>query len=257
MAAPLALRSAEHWFALYRRTFRMSLFTTVLNPVLFLAAMGIGLGSLVGSGTGQINGVSYLDFLAPGLLAFTAMQTATGESTWPVMGAIKWNREYLAMLATPLSVDDVLRGHLVFITARIAQACTIFVVVMMAFGAMPSRWGLLALPMAVLAGLAFATPCVAFAASRENDAGFAALQRFVITPLFLFSGTFFPISQLPPALRPIAWLTPQWHGVEGARQLCLGTATVAETAGHVAYLSVWVVAGYVIARRTFTSRLRP
>jgi lipooligosaccharide transport system permease protein len=257
MSSSPAVRSAEHWFALYRRTYRMSLFTTVLNPVLFLAAMGIGLGSLVGSGTGQIDGVSYLDFLAPGLLAFTAMQTATGESTWPVMGGIKWNGDYLAMLATPLSVDDVLRGHLLFITARITQACSIYLLVMLAFGAMPSPWGVVALPVAVLSGVAFATPCVAFAATRENDNSFSALQRFVITPLFLFSGTFFPISQLPMALQPIAWLTPQWHGVEAARQLCLGTATVLETAGHCAYLSVWAVAGYVMARRTFTSRLRP
>ena len=197
-AAPLALRSFEYWMFQYKRTWRGSAISTILFPVLVLASMGVGLGTLVDSSTsGGVEGHSYLVFLAPGLLAATAMQTAVGESTYPVMGAIKWIKTYHAMLATPLGVLDVLVGHLLYIGARVLIGSTIFLAVMVGFGAVDSPLALLTLPAALLTGLAFATPVVAYSAVLENDYGFAILMRFVVVPLFLFGGVFYPVTQLP------------------------------------------------------------
>ena len=183
------------------------------------------------------------------------MQTAANESTYPVMGAIKWIRTYHAMLATPLRVGDVLAGHLLWIAVRILTIAAVFLVVMAAFGATESWLALLVVPAGLLTGLAFAAPIAAFAASQENDQTFAALFRFVIIPMFLFSGTFFPVSQLPVGLRPVAYLTPLWHGVDLCRSLALGRASVGMTALHIAYLALWVAAGCALASVAYRRRL--
>jgi lipooligosaccharide transport system permease protein len=255
-APPLALRSFEYWMFQYKRTWRGSAISTILFPVLFLASMGVGLGTLVDSSTsGGVEGHSYLVFLAPGLLAATAMQTAVGESTYPVMGAIKWIKTYHAMLATPLGVLDVLVGHLLYIGARVLIGSAIFLAVMAGFGAVDSPLALLTLPAALLTGLAFATPVVAYSAVLENDYGFAILMRFVVVPLFLFGGVFYPVTQLPLVLEELAYLTPLWHGVALSRELALGTATAGATLLHVAYLAVWIVVGFVFAARNYQRRL--
>lgn len=191
MAHP-AIRSLSYWTYQYKRTWRSSLAGSFLSPVLFLTAIGVGLGSLVNRHTshGALDGVPYLSFLAPGLLASAAMQTAAGESTWPVLGSIKWVGTYYAMLATPLSVVDVLVGHLIWIALRIALVTTIFFLAMLAFGTVHSLLAIALVPAATLTGVACAAPIVAFAATRENDVGFIALFRLGVVPLFLFSGTF-------------------------------------------------------------------
>src|SRR5437764_13186324 len=212
MSSP-AVRSLQSWAYRYKRTWRGSAVSGVLQPVLFLAAMGLGLGSLVNSGHAtSLGGVTYLVFLAPALLAAGAMQTAALESTWPVMAAVKWLKTYDAMLATPLRVRDLLFGHLTWIAARVTISCAVFLVVMAAFGAIESPQDVFLLPAAVLTGLAFAAPIAAYAITLERDAALTAIFRFAIIPMFLFSGTFFPISQLPAALRPVAYVTPLWHG---------------------------------------------
>lgn len=257
MSAPLALRGFRYWAYQYRRTWRGSVFSAVLGPVMFLAAMGVGLGALVDTARGGagVQGVDYLVFLAPGLLAAGAMQTAVGESTYPVMGAIKWFKTYLAMLATPLGVTDVLVGHLLWITVKVGGGSLVYLAVMAMFGAVQSPLALLAVPAAVLTGMAFATPVVAFAAAQDNDAGFAALFRFVVTPMFLFSGTFFPIAQLPPVLEQVAYVTPLWHGVDLCRSLTLGTATFNGNVLHVGYLAAWLVGGLALSAVAFRRRL--
>jgi lipooligosaccharide transport system permease protein len=257
MTSPaLALRSFEYWVFQYKRTWRGSAVSTVLFPVLFLASMGVGLGTLVdSSASGGVEGHSYLVFLAPGLLAATAMQTGVGESTYPVMGAIKWVKTYHAMLATPLGVLDVLVGHVLYIGARILLGSVIFLAVMAAFGAIDSPLALLAVPAALLTGLAFVTPTVAYAAVMENDSGFAFLLRFVVTPLFLFGGVFYPVTQLPVVLEQLAYVTPLWHGVALSRSLSLGTATAAGTLLHVVYLVAWIAVGFAFAARNYRRRL--
>lgn len=248
-------RAYAYWVSQYRRTWRGSLVRSLVEPVLFLAAMGLGLGSLVNATAGGVGGVGYLQFVAPGLLAAVAMQTAVGEATYPVMGAIRWNRQYHAMLATPLRVVDVLLGHLLWIATRVVGVSAAFLLVTAAFGVLHSPWALLALPTALLVGLAFATPVIAFAALQRNDSGFALLYRFGVMPLFLFSGTFFPVDQLPASVRPLAYATPLWHGVELTRALFLGSPRLGASLGHVGFLVGLAAVGLALAYRAFHRRL--
>jgi lipooligosaccharide transport system permease protein len=255
MAHP-AVRAYEAWLRSYRSTWRATVVTSFLNPVLYLAAMGVGLGRYVKSGgQAQLGGYSYLTYLAPGLLAATAMQIGAGEATWPVLGSIKWWKRYHAMLATPLRVRDVMLGHVAWMLTRVTVVCAVYFAVMAAFGTVPHASSVLALPAAVLTGMAFAAPIAAFAATTESDTGFTTLFRFGIVPMFLFSGTFFPVRQLPIALQPVAWVTPLWHGVDLCRSLDLGTATAWLTAVHVCYLSALVVGGLAMAERCYDRRL--
>jgi lipooligosaccharide transport system permease protein len=228
-----------------------------LNPVLFLLAMGLGLGSLVDRShrTASLGGSQYLVFLAPGLLAATAMQMAGAESTYPVMASVKWVRQYFAMLATPLRIIDVLAGHLLYIAARLTLTASVFLAVMAVFGATQSWWALLAVPAAVLTGMAFAAPITAWAVTMQSDGGFAPLFRFVLIPMFLFSGTFFPVSQLPASIRPVAYVTPLWHGVALCRSLALGHLRAGAIAGHAAVLAGLIVAGVATGSLTYRRRL--
>jgi lipooligosaccharide transport system permease protein len=176
------------------------------------------------------------------------------ESSFPVRGAIRWNRQYFAMLATPLRVADIVAGHLFYVATRVAVAATIYLAAIAAFGAVHSAWAILGLPFAVLIGVAFAAPISALSAWSENEV-FNPLFRFAITPMFLFSGTFFPVTRLPQGLRELAYVTPLWHGVDEFRHLTLGTPTLARSALHVGYLLVWVVAGVYVARRAYARAL--
>lgn len=239
----------------YKNNWKGSLVSSVLEPVLFLAAMGISLGALVDQAGRLDQGVGYLVFLAPGLLAATAMQTATFESTYPIMGALKWHRTFEGILSTPIKVRDLVNGHLLFILFRLVTTLGVFLAVMAAFGALQVPVGLLALPAAVLTGLAFAAPVSAFAAWVKNDAGFAALLRFGIVPMFLFSGTFFPVDQLPLILQPVAYATPLWHGVSLTRGLSLGDLDPWLALVNVGYLVALALLGVWLARRQFDKRL--
>jgi lipooligosaccharide transport system permease protein len=255
MATPMWLRAAGYWGYQYKRTWKSSIATSFLIPILYLAAMGIALGSLIDKHSHGVGGVSYLAYLAPGLLAGTSMQIGTNDMMYPVLGAIKWMRTYLAMLAGPLSVYDVLIGHLAWVATRIAIVVSIYLAVMAAFGTIFSFWAILALPVAVLTGMAFGAPMAAFAATLDKDSGFSTLYRFVIIPLFLFSGIFFPISQLPLVLQVVAYVSPLFHGVSLCRDLTLGTVHLWPDLGHAAYLCLWVGVGYAVGRHTFAKRL--
>jgi lipooligosaccharide transport system permease protein len=255
-AAALPLRVLEYWLTQYRRVWRGTAITSVINPVLYLGALGLGLGTLVNQTRGEPLGVPYLDFVAPGILAATAMTVASIEASWPVLGSIKWTRQYYAMLATPLGPRDIMLGHQLFMTGRVASTSAIYLAIIAAFGGVESAWGILALPACILLGAAFTTPLAAYAATRESDAAFVPVNRFVIVPMFLFSGTFFPAEELPLPLEWVAYATPLWHGVELCRGLTLGTLDPLPALGHVAYLLVFVVAGLFLAVRTYTARLR-
>jgi lipooligosaccharide transport system permease protein len=235
-------RVLSHYLLAWRRLWAGTLFSAFLSPLLFLVAMGYGLGSLVGRGGRLVDGVPYLAFVTPGVMASTAMQTAIQESTWPVLSAIKWQRQFHAMLASPLTVFDVVVGHLLHLVVRVLVASGVFLGFAAIVGAVPSWGGLLAVPTVVVVGLAFAAPVFAFTTYLNGDTGFNILFRLVMIPLFLFSGTFFPISQLPWGVELVARVTPLWHGVELARDATLGRLGV-DDAGHAAYLLVWVVLG--------------
>lgn len=252
----MAGRAFSFWLTNYRRVWRGTIISGFLGPLFFLLAMGFGLGALVDDGAGGgVNGVAYVSFIAPGVLAAQAMQTAVGESTFPVLGAVKWQRQYHAMLAAPLGISDIVVGHLMFVTMRLAITSVTFALVAVAVGAITTPWVVLAVLAAVLTGLAFATPIFAFAARQDTDSGFNVIFRFVVMPMFLFSGTFFPIDQLPDVLEVIAWATPLWHGVDLCRSLVMQTATPLGSLGHVAYLLLWVGGGLWLALAAFRRRL--
>jgi lipooligosaccharide transport system permease protein len=260
---PGPLRVLERDLRVYRRVWRGSVFSSFLTPVLFLLAMGIGLGSLVDARaasaaqgpTGLGSGVGYLAFLAPGLLASTAMQTAAFESTFPIMDRIHWRRGYEGMLAAPLSVEDLLAGDLAFIGLRLLMVGAVFLVVMFVFGVLRSPLAILAVPGALLVGFAFGPLIVALSATQRDTTAFNALFRFGITPLFLFSGTFFPVERLPAFVQPLAVVTPLYHGVALIRGLTLGTVEFAAALGHTAVLLAYVAAGLVLARHFLRRRL--
>ena len=251
-----AVHVLEYQLLGYRRSWRGSVFSSFLSPVLFLAAIGVGLGSYIDKGNPMAGaGVTYLAFLAPGLLAANAMQTAQGEATYPVMAGLTWQRTFGAMVTTPLRPFDVVIGTFLFITVRLVIVGGVFVLVAAAFGAVDLVRGVLMLPAAILTGLAFAAPITAFAATQKSDGNFAALFRFVITPLFLFSGTFFPISQLPPLIQPLAYLTPLWHGVSLTRGIALGTIDPLVAFVNIAVLLAFAIVGTLLSAVLFSRRL--
>ncbi len=257
MALTSSLRVFEAAGRVYRRTFRGSLISTFLNPVLYLAALGAGLGSLVDSGSGSspLPGVPYLAFLAPGLLAAAAMQTGAGDAAYPVMAGIKWTKTYHAVLATPVGTTDLVAGHLGWVLVRVSMTALVFAGVMAAFGAASVPRALLACLPAILTGIAVGAAVTAYTASLESELGLAYLFRFGVVPMFLFSGTFFPITQLPGWVQPVAMVTPLWHGVELARAAALGTAPAWPAAAHTAYLLTWLTAGAALAARQFRRRM--
>jgi lipooligosaccharide transport system permease protein len=255
MNAAYALRSYEFWVAQYRRVWRGSVVTSVVNPVFYLSAIGIGLGTLVNRAHSTPGGVTYLAYVAPGVLAATAMQVATVEASWPVLGSIKWTRSYYAMLATPLGIRDVVLGHQFWMITRVVSSSAVYLAVIAAFGGIHSWLAVLALPACFLIGIAFSTPVAAYAATLERDSSFVAINRFAVVPMFLFSGTFFPVSRLHTPLRQIAYATPLFHGVSLCRGLTLGTIGWPSAIGHVAYLLTLAIAGFVFAQRTYARRL--
>ncbi|HSM02106.1 MAG TPA: ABC transporter permease [Acidimicrobiia bacterium] len=240
----------------YRRTFRGSLVSTFFNPILFLLAMGVGLGQLVDSGSGDASlEITYLTFLAPGLLAATAMMTGAGDSAFPVMAGIKWRKSYDAVLATPIGVTDLVLGHLGWVAVRLTFVTLVYAMVMAAFGATTVVEGLIAVPPAVATGLAFAGVITAYTAQLEDERGLSSMFRFGMTPLFLFSGTFFPVSQLPGWMQPVAYATPLWHGVSLCRGLAVGTEYEVNPVISAAYLAAMILLGIALATRTMRKRL--
>jgi lipooligosaccharide transport system permease protein len=254
--ADLLGRQVDYWWTVYRRTWKGSAVSYFLQPWLYVAAMGVLLGGYIDDGSSGVGGApTYLTFIAPGLLAATAMQVAAGEVMWPVMGAIKWDRTYYGMIATPLRVVDIVIGHLGLTMFRVASACVVFVAVLGLLGIFLSPLGALgALAGALLTALAIATPVYAFSAGARSEQGFILIYRLGVMPMFLFSGAFFPVSNLSEPLEWVAALTPLWHGVELCRMSSLETWD-ASALVHVAYLGGLAALGGWWAVRRLTRRL--
>ena len=251
-----AVRMVQRNALVYRQVWRGSVFSSFLQPTLFLIAMGLGLGGMIDPSAAALpGGVRYVEFLAPGLLAATAMQAATFESTYPVLGKMTWHRNYEAISATPMRPSDLVLGELGWIAVRLATIATAFVLVMMLFGIPRSARVLLAIPAAMMTGLAFAAPIMAYAVTLKNSSTFNVLYRFGVTPLFLFSGVFFPLGRLPEWLEYVAWFTPLFHGVELVRGLTLDLPSRDWTI-HGGYLAALTAVGTVAALVTFRRALR-
>lgn len=255
-----SLRFAESEVIAYRRTWRGTVITSFVNPVLFLAAMGAGLGSLVDTGSDDL-GIPYLAFVASGLMAATAMQNGAGDGSFPVMAGVIWRKNFHGTITTPLGPSDIIWGRLIWGMARLVFVLVVFAIIAVLFGAMELGPALMAIPAAVLTGLAFTAVVTAWTLTQNDGTSLATLFRFAIVPLFLFSGTFFPISQLPGFLQTVAYFTPLFHGVELVRRIAL-PADPSIVAGvpiwiSLLYLSVMTAIGIYLSVRLLDRKLRP
>ena len=258
MRLPVALRPLSYFWTQFMRTWKADIGTTFLTPVLYLASLGVGLGALVGHGhaLASLGGENYLSFVAPALLTATAMQVAISRSTYEIFGYLnKWNGTYRSMQASPLSIDQILVGQLTWIAARVLLATAFYLAASSAFGAVHSPAAAADLVVGPLVGLAFAAPVCAYSVQVRHDQPFAVIFRLVMMPLFLFSGTFFPVSQLPVALRYVTYALPLWHGAQLSRSLYGGHIDALGDLGHLAYLVAVIAAGALVARYSYRRRL--
>jgi lipooligosaccharide transport system permease protein len=226
-------------------------------PLLYILALGVLLGGFIKGDPAKLDGAtSYLAFVAPGMLAAQTMTTVFGEMTYPVMAMIKWQRIYFSMIATPLTVGDIVFAQLGFVMFRVATVSAVFLAVMAPFGVFSSWSGVLvAFFVQLLIGLAFATPIFALSAALKSETGYALVFRLGMIPLFLFSGAFFPISNLSPAMEWLARVTPLWHGVDLTRMLVLGRVDGSMALVHVLYLVVLAALLWWLTVRLLTRRL--
>ena len=242
----------------WRRYLLSSLAEAVGTPLLYLVALGVGLGSLIDAGPDpqSLGGVSYLDYIAPALLVAAAVQVGVGESSYPAYSRFKWTRVFWGVTATPITPAQVCEGEVLFIATRTVAGSSLYYLVLLAFGAAGGPAGVLMIPVAVLTGLSCAVWVLALGARMRSEGGaFNVLFRFVLVPMTLFSGSFFPITEIPLVLRWLAWLSPLWHGNELARGAALGGPGFWPSVGHLAYLLTLLVAGLITARGCYRTRL--
>jgi lipooligosaccharide transport system permease protein len=234
------------------------------QPILYLLGLAVGLAALIAvpiqDGSQQ---VPYLLFVAPALLMTAAIAVASEEFTYPVMAGFKWRRYFYGFNASPLSSGQIANGVVMGAAARMLVAVAAYCVFIWIFfavlypGQTTPAMGWLSIPIGVVAGLSFGVPLMAYAGSIEDDKGqFALVQRFLFMPMFLFSGTFYPLGVLPLWLQWIGWVSPLWHASELGRVVTYGKPVdPAMIALHSAYLLVLTIGGLVLARRIFTRRL--
>lgn len=232
------------------------LFEAIINPTLYLISIGIGVGSLIDANNG-VNGVSYLTFLAPALLASAAIQGSTDEVIFPVMEGFKWNRTFFGMRSTTLTARQISLGVFLAAMARAIVSIVIYWIVLYLFGALESGTAWLAMPAALLAGAAMGAVMLAMAAKIENENYFFTLVgRFIMIPMFLFSGTFYPLTQMPIFLQFFGWISPLWHASELGRYLTYDyPLSGLQLSIHVVLLTSMVVIGLFLSARIFAKRL--
>jgi lipooligosaccharide transport system permease protein len=234
------------------------------QPVLYLLGLAVGLAALIEAPI-QVGGeeVPYLVFVAPALLMTSAVAVASEEFTYPVMSGFKWRRYFYGFNASPLSSSQIANGVVAGAGARMGVTVVLYFLFIVLFFAWlqpdatrpGTAW--LAIFIALLGGLSFGIPLMAYAASIQDDKGqFALVQRFIFMPMFLFSGTFYPLSNLPDWLEWIGWISPLWHASELGRVVTYGQPTPpVMIVVHVAYLLVLAIGGLIIGRRLFERRL--
>ncbi len=233
------------------------LLSAVLEPVLYMVAMGIGLGTLVDQQNGDVDGVPYLVFVAPALLVASVVMSVGSEMTYPVMDGFKWHRLYFAPAASPLQPRQIANGHLIAVMIRFVAQASVFWLVMLTFGAVEIGWSALVIPIAVLSAASFGAPLQAYAATvKEEGYQFAFIERFIVMPMFLFAGTFFPLTAMPEYLQWIGWISPVWHGTQLARMAAYGAVEPAWLViTHLVFLGALTVLGLRWAHRVYGLRL--
>jgi lipooligosaccharide transport system permease protein len=240
-------RLVERNIFVYRHAWLMIL-SGFFEPLFYLLGIGFGLGSLVGTITGPGGEpMSYQAFVAPGLLASSAMNGAIAESTFNFFFKLNYNKTFTSILATPLSAGDIALGELAWALIRGGLYSIGFLVVMLVLGLASSPWVILAIPSALLIGFAFGAVGMAATSFMKTWQDFDLVQ-LVVLPMFLFSGTFFPVEAYPPALQLFVQLTPLYQGVDLIRSLSVGAISPVLLV-HVVYLSVMGLIGLAVTSR--------
>ena len=229
------------------------------NPLFYLIAVGIGIGVLVeqGSGTSGTNGIKYIAFIAPALLANAAIAAVMDECVFPTIEGFKWRKLFFAQNATPITGRQIAVGVYLAALTRAVFSVSAYYLLLLAFNVVDFGASVLLVPIAVLGGGAFGAIILFFAAKIEkDDQFFNILGRLVIMPMFLFSGTFFPLSSMPIYLQPIGWVSPLWHATELGREAAFdyGISSLMVYV-HFFYLATLVVVGIVLSMRQFEKRL--
>jgi len=246
----------EHKIRQMRSYLGTAIATALGTPVLYLFAFGVGLATLITGNVGPVEGISYLQFVAPALLASAAVLVAMEEYTFGILLGLKWNLTFVAMNASPITPRQIVNGLMLFVWFRMLITTVVYFLVMFAFGAVSTPASVLTIAAGLLAGFAF-SPAAAYAATIEEDRGqFAILQRTIILPLTLFSGTMFPLTQLPVFAQWIGWVSPLWHASELGRQFAYGpTEPLWLTVVHVVYLVGLGILGWQLCVRVVARRL--
>ncbi len=229
------------------------------NPILYLISVGLGIGALVDANTGGggILGVPYIQFVAPALLASAAIQGVMDEVTFPTMDGFVWDKLFFAINATSVSARQIADGVMIVALGRGLFTTLMYLGVLLAFGAVPLSSVIPLLLSSMLAAWGWSSVMLAITARLERDEGyFALIGRFVIAPMFLFSGTFYPLEQMPIFLQPLGWISPLWHSVQLGRHLSYGMELAdGMFLVHLAYLAIMGIVGMRFVYPKFKERL--
>jgi lipooligosaccharide transport system permease protein len=240
-------RLLERNFLVYRRIW-IVVFSGFFEPIFYLFSIGIGIGELVGDVTGPGGtAVDYTAFVAPALLAASAMNGAIFESTINIFFKLKYGKIYDAILSTPMKATDIAIGEITWSLGRGLIYSAAFLLVMGVMGLIESPWGILALPAAVLIGFAFAACGMAATTYMKSWQDFD-MVNLVVLPLFLFSATFYPLDVYPNFFQMLTQLSPLYHGVQLIRSLTLGSFDI-NLLGHIGFLVAMGVVGSIITSR--------
>ena len=231
----------------------------IANPLFYLIAIGVGVGVLISknSGTSGTGGIPYLAFIAPALLASTAIQGTLDEVVFPTIEGFKWRKLFFAQNATPISGAQIALGVYLAAIARAFFSVTIYYLLLLVFNVVELSESFLLVPTAIFGGASFGALMLFFAATVEkDDFFFTVLGRLVIMPMFLFSGTFFPLDVMPIYLQPIGWVSPLWHATELGRHASYeyGLSGLM-IAMHIIYLFTFLAVGLTLAPKQFERRL--
>jgi lipooligosaccharide transport system permease protein len=248
-----ALLLVERNFTVYRRAW-LIIASGFFEPVFYLLSIGVGLGALVGEVADDGRTLKYTSFVAPGLLAASAMNGVMTDVTSNIFWRLRYSKVYEAMLATPIGVADVALGEILVALMRGVLYGAGFLVVMLAMGLVHSWWAVLALPAATLIAFAFAAVGLAATTFMRHSED-ARLVQLALLPLFLFSTTFYPLSEYDPELQILVQATPLYHGIELVRGLTTGTVGTG-LLGHVAYRAAMSAIALPVATRRLDRRLR-
>jgi lipooligosaccharide transport system permease protein len=213
-----AFRVWQRNFTVYTKLYKSSLALNFVEPVLYLAALGLGLGAFVN----KIDGLPYINFIAPGIIASSAMFAAAYECTYGTYVRMFYQRTFDAILATPVNIDDLIAGELIWGATKSVIYGTIIIVVITAFGLVNSPQVIFVIPVLFVSGLLFSEISMIFVAFVPGIDSFNYFYTLFMTPMFLFSGIFFPIAALPPLVAKIAFFTPLYHLVNICRSAALG-----------------------------------